>query len=70
MGRADQSQAFSSNGLSQLVAALMPAVDKWPVTPSGIAPASRGMAMGPCFYCGKPVHFRKSCPLTLGAASK
>ena len=58
MGRADQSQASYSNGTSQLVAALLPAVNKWPVTSSGIASA--------CVYCGKPGHFRKSCSLILG----
>ena len=53
----------SSSGVSQLVAALLPALGRWPTGPS----VSAGKSLGPCFYCGKPGHFRKSCPLILGA---
>ena len=64
----NSSQA-SSSGVAQLVGALLPAISKWPTNVNpGTASGSRNI--GPCFYCGKPGHFRKSCPLLLGLANK
>ena len=63
----NQAQA-SSSGVSQLVAALLPAIGKSPTVPSTSTPS--GKSLGPCFYCGKPGHFRRSCPLLLGTVAK
>ena len=62
----NQAQA-SSSGVSQLVAALLPAIGKSPMVSSS-TPSGKGL--GPCFYCGKPGHFRRSCPLFLGTVAK
>ena len=63
----------SSSGVSQLVAALLPSIGRWPASP-GPSPSAvsgaYGKSLGPCFYCGKQGHFRKSCPLILGVGNK
>ena len=56
-----------TSGVSQLVAALLPAMGKWPTGPNAV---SGGKSLGPCFYCGKQGHFRKSCPLLLSVGNK
>ena len=60
----------STSGVSQLVAALLPAIEKMPGSSSGVAAGRSLQQLGPCFSCGRPGHICKSCPFILGAANK
>ena len=54
----------------QLIAALLPTIDKMSGSSSGIQAGRSLQQLGPCFMCGKHGHLRKSCPLLLGTANK
>ena len=60
----------STSGMSQLVAALLPVIEKIPGSSSGLAAGRSLQQLGPCFSCGRPSHIRKSCPFILGATNK
>ena len=56
--------------MAQLIAALLPTIDKMSRSSSGIQAGRSLQQLGPCFMCGKQGHLRKSCPLLLGTANK
>ena len=61
----------SSDGtMAQLIAALLPTIDKMSGSSSGIQAGRSLQQLGPYFMCGKHGHLRKSCPLLLGTANK
>ena len=60
----------ASGTMSQLIAALLPTIEKMPGPPSGVQAGRSLQQLGPCFMCGRPGHLRKSCPLLLGTANK
>ena len=56
--------------MAQLIAALLPTIDKMPGSSSGIQAARSLQQLGPCFMCRKHGHLRKCCPLLPGTANK
>ena len=58
----------SSDGtMAQLIAALLPTIDKMSGSSSGIQAGRSLQQLGPCFMprCGKHGYLRKSCPLLI-----
>ena len=61
----------STNGtMSQLLAALLPTIEKMPGPSSGISASRSLQQLGPCFLCGRSGHLHKSCPMLLGTANE